>query len=67
MELMSADFTDAVFLNVDVDENSESTAAYGIEAFPTIKFVKNRRVIETVVGGCEAQIVGAARRHYFWA
>lgn len=58
---LSKKLTGVVFLNVDVDENREASEAYEIEAMPTIMFVKNGEIIETIIGPDDASIVAAAR------
>ena len=45
-----------------MDENTEASETYGIEAMPTFKFVKNGDVVETVTGADEASIEAAARQ-----
>lgn len=37
---MSDEFTDVVFLKVDVDENDETAEAYNIQAMPTFIFFR---------------------------
>ena len=39
-EAMSNEFTDVVFLKVDVDENDETAEAYKIQAMPTFIFFR---------------------------
>jgi thioredoxin 1 len=41
LETMSGNYTDVVFLKVDVDETEDIAAEYGISAMPTFKFFKN--------------------------
>ncbi|CAN0455966.1 unnamed protein product, partial [Hapterophycus canaliculatus] len=48
---------------VDVDENSEASEQYEIEAMPTFKFLKNGEVVTTITGADEASIEAAARQH----
>ena len=38
------------FVKVDVDENEETAAAYGISAMPTFIFIKNNQKLETMQG-----------------
>lgn len=40
-EEMAQQFTDVIFLKVDVDENEEVASDYGISCMPTFIFVKN--------------------------
>eukprot|EP00752_Nemacystus_decipiens_P013430 g11893.t1 len=60
---LSETLDDVVFLKVDVDENSDASETYGIEAMPTFKFIKNGEVVETVTGADEASIEAAARQY----
>ena len=53
---MSEEFTDVIFLKVDVDENTETAEAYDVQAMPTFKFFKNGKVIAEVVGSNEAKL-----------
>ncbi|CAN0338965.1 unnamed protein product, partial [Laminaria digitata] len=48
---------------VDVDEHSEASEKYEIEAMPTFKFVKNGVVLATITGADEASIEAAANQH----
>ena len=42
---MSEEYTDCVFIKVDVDENEETAEACGIQAMPTFKFFKNKESV----------------------
>jgi len=35
---------------IDVDENNDVTAQYGIRSIPTVLFIKNRQVVDKLVG-----------------
>merc|ERR1712039_1110185 len=48
---------DVVFFKVDVDENEETAAAYGVSAMPTFKFIKGGQKVGEVVGANEAAIL----------
>jgi thioredoxin 1 len=39
--MSKGEFSDVVFLKVDVDENEEASQEYNISAMPTFIFVKN--------------------------
>ena len=39
--MSKGEFSDVVFLKVDVDENEEAAQEYNITAMPTFIFVKN--------------------------
>lgn len=63
IEAMSKRNADVVFLKVDVDENSEASEKYGIEAMPTFKFVKNGKVVATITGADPVPIEAAVIQH----
>ena len=46
----SEDFANVVFLKVDVDENPETAAKYGVSAMPTFIFIKAGEVIDRLMG-----------------
>ena len=48
---------------VDVDQHSEASEKYEIEAMPTFKFVKNGVVLATITGADEASIEAAVNQH----
>lgn len=48
---------------VDVDENSESAEKYGIEAMPTLKFIKNGEVVGTITGADQPSIEAACLQY----
>ncbi|ODV91411.1 hypothetical protein CANCADRAFT_3115 [Tortispora caseinolytica NRRL Y-17796] len=50
VDKMSEEFTDAVFIKVDVDQLGDIAAEYGVRAMPTFMLFKNGEKIETVVG-----------------
>ena len=56
LEEMAVANANVVFLNVDVDECGETAKEYEVNAMPTIKFFKDGKVFETVVGAHEAKI-----------
>merc|ERR1712071_680870 len=49
-EELSEDFSGAVFLKVDVDENPEAAAKYGVSAMPTFLFIKGGEVKDKIMG-----------------
>jgi len=50
---MASEFEDVIFIKVDVDENSETAEACGIEAMPTFQFFKNGAKVDELVGASE--------------
>ena len=57
---MSTKYPNAHFLNVDVDECSETAASHGVTAMPTFMFLRNKTRLAMVKGadkeGLEAKI-----------
>ena len=58
-EAMSKEFSDVVFLKVDVDENDETAEKYGIQAMPTFIFFKSEKKIHSFTGANEAGLKDA--------
>ncbi|XP_075245803.1 uncharacterized protein LOC142339557 [Convolutriloba macropyga] len=52
----SVEYTNAVFVKVDVDEAQEIAAEYKIRAMPTFKFFKAGAEIGDMVGADEAKL-----------
>lgn len=50
-------------VKVDVDEHSEASEKYEIEAMPTFKFIKNGAVVHTITGADDASIEAACNQH----
>ena len=66
---LAEEFTDVVFIKVDVDENEETAAACGIEAMPTFQFYKNKDRVKDesgqpfeIKGADEAALRGAVQK-----
>ena len=56
-EAMSKEFPTVGFFKVDVDENDDTAAEYGIQAMPTFLFFKGgKKLGVNVVGGNEAKL-----------
>jgi thioredoxin 1 len=53
---MSHEGHQAIFAKVDTDKNQETIQAAGVNCFPTFKFYKNGKCIETFEGADEAGI-----------
>ncbi|XP_077980511.1 thioredoxin-like [Glandiceps talaboti] len=53
---MASEFPNVVFLKVDVDENEETSQAYGISAMPTFVFIKNGQKVEDFSGASEDKL-----------
>ena len=54
---LSEDFSSqAQFIKVDVDENPEAAAKYGVSAMPTFVFVKGGEVVDRLMGANAARL-----------
>ena len=57
------EYTDVVFIKVDVDENEDTAQEYGISAMPTFKFVKEGKTVDEVVGGNIDGLIAAIKKN----
>ncbi|KAI9558350.1 hypothetical protein GHT06_015103 [Daphnia sinensis] len=55
-EAMSKEYTDVVFLKVDVDESETIASSYNIEVLPTFVYLKNGVKVAQLSGANENQI-----------
>ncbi|XP_077981657.1 thioredoxin-like [Glandiceps talaboti] len=55
-EEMSKEFTDVVFIKVDVDDNGETAEANGVSAMPTFIFFKNGEKVDSLTGADEKKL-----------
>ena len=55
-EAMAADFPNLTFKKIDVDANSEGSAAAGIQCMPTFKFYKDGAEADKLEGANEAKL-----------
>ncbi|XP_064605431.1 uncharacterized protein LOC135470425 isoform X3 [Liolophura sinensis] len=62
-EWSEGEFSDLVFLKVDVDELDDLAAEYGVNAMPTFILFKNKEKVETVVGASEAKLREAINKN----
>ncbi|KAJ2710984.1 thioredoxin trx1 [Coemansia spiralis] len=53
---LSADFTDVVFVKVDVDQLSELAQRFEIHAMPTFKFLRDGDVVDEIVGANKTKL-----------
>ena len=60
---MSEEYTDCVFIKVDVDENEETAGACGIQAMPTFQFYKSGSKVHEFSGASEDKIKQAIAEH----
>merc|ERR1712200_8620 len=56
IEAMSKEFTNVVFIKLDVDEVEEAAAEYNISCMPTFLFLKNENKVAEFSGANEASI-----------
>merc|ERR1712170_155309 len=56
LEAMSSEFTNMVFLKVNVDDNEETAGKYDISAMPTFLIFKNEQKVDSLVGASEAKL-----------
>ncbi|KAL8153918.1 hypothetical protein V2J09_011678 [Rumex salicifolius] len=56
-------WTHVLFLKVDVDELKEVAEEYKVEAMPTFLFIKEGKVIDTVVGARKDELHAAIKKH----
>merc|ERR1712083_514758 len=54
---------DVVFVKVDVDENSETSEKYGIQAMPTFIFLKKKEKVDTLQGADEDKLKEMISKH----
>lgn len=55
-EAMSNQYTNVIFVKVDVDEQSDIAGKCGIRAMPTFQFYKNGEKVDELCGANEAAI-----------
>lgn len=53
---LSEDNPNVVFLKVDVDENPDTAAKYGVSAMPTFVFIKKGEVVDRLMGANPAAL-----------
>jgi len=56
LEEMSKEFTNVVFLKVNVDDNTEVAEELGISAMPTFLMFKNSSKVDELVGANEGKL-----------
>ena len=62
-EAMSSEFTDVLFLKVDVDENDETAEAYNIQEMPTFIFFRGGKKLTDLAGANEAKLRELIQKH----
>jgi len=56
VEAMATEFTDVLFLKVDVNDCEDITADYGVQSMPTFIFIKKSKKIEEFSGANEEKL-----------
>lgn len=62
-EELSKEKTSVVFLKVDVDDNEEIAAKYGIQSMPTFIFIKNNEVVHQFAGASIIKLKEAIEKY----
>lgn len=52
----AGEFSNVIFLKVDVDENPETAARYEVSAMPTFLFIKRGEVVDKLMGANPAAL-----------
>nr|CAH0112858.1 unnamed protein product [Daphnia galeata] len=63
IEAMSKEFTDVVFLKVDVDECEDVASDYNISCMPTFLYLKNGTKVAEFSGANEAELRKLVAQH----
>lgn len=63
LEAMSKEFTNVVFLKVNVDDNGEVAEENNISAMPTFLIFKNKEKVDELVGASEAKLRELAAKY----
>jgi len=63
IDAMSKEFTNVVFIKVDVDEVEEVAAEYNISCMPTFLFLKNGSKVAEFAGANEASLRQLVTQH----
>mmetsp|Transcript_2759 Transcript_2759/g.3256 ORF Transcript_2759/g.3256 Transcript_2759/m.3256 type:complete len:171 (-) Transcript_2759:71-583(-) len=58
-----AEFSNVVFLKVDVDENPETAAKYSVSAMPTFLFIKRGEVVDKLMGANSPALKSMIAKH----
>ncbi|ODV79584.1 thioredoxin [Suhomyces tanzawaensis NRRL Y-17324] len=63
LDKFAAQFTQAKFIKVDVDEVSEVAAEYEISSMPTVLFIKEGKIVQKVIGANPSALKQAVETH----
>mmetsp|Transcript_44212 Transcript_44212/g.104053 ORF Transcript_44212/g.104053 Transcript_44212/m.104053 type:complete len:121 (-) Transcript_44212:73-435(-) len=59
----SNQYSDAVFVKVDVDKNKETSGKHGVKAMPTFMAFKNGQKIDELVGADPSKLEAMIKKH----
>jgi thioredoxin len=59
----SNEYENVLFVKLDVDEVSSVPPKYGVNAFPTFKFIKNSKVVDTLEGADPESLEDLIKKH----
>ncbi|GAB5030005.1 thioredoxin [Nannochloropsis oceanica] len=62
-EELSKQFTNVVFIKVDVDENEEVASSAGISAMPTFQVYKNGKKVGELMGAAKDKLLALVEAH----
>jgi len=62
-EKLSKQYTNSVFLKVDVDRSPQIAQRYSVSAMPTFLFIKNKSPVDTLRGANPAQLQALVAKH----
>ncbi|XP_076268842.1 UBX domain-containing protein 4-like isoform X3 [Rhynchophorus ferrugineus] len=63
LDRMAKEFSNVLFLKVDVDQNGDISREYSVSAMPTFVFVKNRREVTRFQGADSYQLRSTIQRY----
>lgn len=55
LESISEDYEDVKFAKLNVDDNSDIAAKYGVQSIPNFLFIKNGELVDQLVGAKDSE------------
>ncbi|MGN0362272.1 MAG: thioredoxin [Bilifractor sp.] len=55
MDSLSEDYDDVKFVKINVDQNPELAAKFGVQSIPNFVFIKNGQKVDQVVGARDSE------------